>query len=67
MRCWPRRKAAHGGRVVTEVEPLANYSRAEDYHQHYFANHPGQGYCAFVVAPKVEKFKRTFASRLKRA
>jgi peptide-methionine (S)-S-oxide reductase len=58
--------AAHGGRVVTEVKPVANYSRAEDYHQHYFANHPGQGYCAFVVAPKVEKFKRTFAARLKR-
>ena len=58
--------AAQGGRVVTEVLPLANYSRAEDYHQHYFANHPGQGYCAFVVAPKVEKFKRTFAARVKR-
>jgi methionine-S-sulfoxide reductase len=37
--------AAHRGRVVTEVKPLANYWRAEDYHQHYFANHPGQGYC----------------------
>jgi peptide-methionine (S)-S-oxide reductase len=59
--------AAHRGRVVTEVKPLANYSRAEEYHQHYFANHPGQGYCAFVVAPKVEKFKRTFAARLKHA
>lgn len=59
--------ATHRGRVVTEIKPLANYSRAEDYHQHYFANHPGQGYCAFVVAPKVEKFKRTFAARLKRA
>ena len=59
--------AASSGRVVTEVKSLANYSRAEDYHQHYFANHPGQGYCAFVVAPKVEKFKRTFAARLKRA
>jgi len=59
--------AAHQGRVVTEVEALDNYSRAEDYHQHYFATHPGQGYCAFVVAPKVEKFKRSFAARLKRA
>ncbi len=58
--------AAQGGRVVTEVRALSNYTRAEDYHQHYFANHPGQGYCAFVVAPKVEKFKRTFAARLKR-
>ena len=57
--------AAQGGRVVTELAPLANYSRAEAYHQHYFANHPGQGYCAFVVAPKVEKFKRTFKARVK--
>ena len=59
--------AANRGRVVTEIQALANYSRAEDYHQHYFANHPGQGYCAFVVAPKVEKFKRTFAARLRKA
>jgi len=59
--------AAQGGRVVTEIKPLANYSRAEAYHQHYFANNPGQGYCAFVVAPKVEKFRRTFAARLKKA
>jgi peptide-methionine (S)-S-oxide reductase len=53
------------GRVVTELLPVANYSRAEEYHQHYFANHPGQGYCAAVVAPKVEKFRKTFKSRLK--
>lgn len=57
--------AAHGGKVVTELAPLANYSRAEDYHQHYFAQHPNQGYCAFVVAPKVEKFMRTFKARVK--
>jgi peptide-methionine (S)-S-oxide reductase len=60
-------QALHGGRVVTELLPLENYSRAEDYHQHYFANHPGQGYCAFVVAPKVEKFRKTFALRVKAA
>ncbi len=53
------------GRVVTEVMPVDNYWRAEDYHQHYFANHPGQGYCAMVVAPKVEKFRRTFRERVK--
>ena len=58
--------AANKGGVVTEIKALDNYSRAEDYHQRYFANHPGQGYCASVVAPKVEKFKRTFASRMKR-
>jgi peptide-methionine (S)-S-oxide reductase len=57
--------AALGGRVVTELRPLANYSRAEQYHQHYFANNPGQGYCAYVVAPKVEKFRKTFKARVK--
>jgi len=57
--------AALRGRVVTEVAPLANYSRAEDYHQHYFASHPHQGYCAMVVAPKVDKFRRTFKARVK--
>ncbi|MFT3956528.1 MAG: peptide-methionine (S)-S-oxide reductase MsrA [Piscinibacter sp.] len=56
-----------GGRVVTELQPERNYWRAEDYHQHYFANHPGQGYCAFVVAPKVEKFRKTFADKVREA
>jgi peptide-methionine (S)-S-oxide reductase len=58
---------AHDGRVVTEVLQRQNYSRAEAYHQHYFANHPGQGYCAYVVAPKVEKFRRTFKARVRAA
>jgi peptide-methionine (S)-S-oxide reductase len=53
------------GKLVTELLPVADYSRAEDYHQHYFANHPNQGYCAMVAAPKVEKFRKTFASRVK--
>ena len=57
--------AAQGGRVVTEIQPLANYSKAEAYHQHYFAQHPSQGYCAFVVAPKVEKFRKTFKARVR--
>jgi peptide-methionine (S)-S-oxide reductase len=59
--------AHHGGRAVTELLPEAGYSRAESYHQHYFANHPNQGYCAMVVAPKVDKFRKTFASRVKAA
>jgi peptide-methionine (S)-S-oxide reductase len=57
--------ALHGGRVVTELLPERNYARAEDYHQHYFANHPDQGYCAMVVAPKVEKFRKTFAAKVR--
>lgn len=56
---------AHRGRVVTELLPLDNYWRAEDYHQHYFQNHPEQGYCAFVVAPKVEKFRKVFKARVR--
>jgi len=52
------------GRVVTEVEPLANYSAAEAYHQHYYANNPGQGYCSAVIGPKLEKFRKSFRSRL---
>jgi peptide-methionine (S)-S-oxide reductase len=47
--------------VVTELVALGNYSRAEDYHQHYFAQHPERSYCAHVVAPKVQKFRKTFA------
>ncbi|MFZ2987081.1 peptide-methionine (S)-S-oxide reductase MsrA [Ideonella sp.] len=56
---------ACGGRAVTEILPLQNYSAAEAYHQRYFANHPGQGYCAFVVAPKVEKFRSRFAQLMR--
>jgi peptide-methionine (S)-S-oxide reductase len=52
-------------RVVTELMPLSNYSAAEAYHQDYFDNNPHQGYCAFVVAPKVQKFLQTFADRVK--
>ena len=55
----------HRQPIITELRPLANYSRAENYHQRYFENHPGQGYCAMVVAPKVEKFRRTFAKRVR--
>ena len=59
-------QSVHGGKVVTELLPEANYWRAEDYHQHYFAQHPNQGYCAFVVAPKVEKFRKTFSARVRK-
>ncbi len=55
-----------GAPIVTEVAPLSNYWPAEDYHQDYFLKHPNQGYCAFVVGPKVEKFQKTFAARVKK-
>jgi peptide-methionine (S)-S-oxide reductase len=47
--------------IVTEVLPLANYWPAEPYHQDYFAHNPHQGYCMAVAAPKVDKFRKTFA------
>lgn len=47
--------------IVTEVLPLANYWPAEDYHQDFFEKNPGQGYCVAVAAPKVAKFRKTFA------
>ncbi|WP_343628354.1 peptide-methionine (S)-S-oxide reductase MsrA [Roseateles sp.] len=56
---------AHGGKVVTEIQPEQNYWPAEAYHQDYFANHPEQGYCAFVVAPKVDKFLLKFRELVK--
>jgi peptide-methionine (S)-S-oxide reductase len=51
--------------IVTEVLPLSNYWPAEDYHQDYFEHHPNQGYCAYVVAPKVAKLRQNFKSLLK--
>ena len=51
--------------IVTEVLPLANYWPAEAYHQDYFENNPNQGYCVAVAGPKVAKFRKTFASRVK--
>ena len=56
---------ALNGRVVTELQILTNYSAAEDYHQDYFERNPNQGYCAFVVGPKVKKFVQTFASKVR--
>lgn len=54
-----------GAPIVTEVLPLSNYWPAEDGHQDYFERHPEQGYCAYIVAPKVEKLRRNFRQQLK--
>ncbi|HEV7814518.1 MAG TPA: peptide-methionine (S)-S-oxide reductase MsrA [Janthinobacterium sp.] len=51
--------------IVTRLEPAQTYYKAEEYHQDYFRQHPLQGYCAFVVGPKVAKFRKTFSERLK--
>lgn len=51
--------------IVTEISPLINYYPAENYHQNYFALNPQQGYCQYVIRPKVEKFRKQFAAKLK--
>ncbi|HEV3117824.1 MAG TPA: peptide-methionine (S)-S-oxide reductase MsrA [Gemmataceae bacterium] len=51
--------------IVTEVVPLQKFYRAEGYHQEYFRNNSGQPYCMAVVSPKVAKFRKQFAAKLK--
>ncbi len=53
------------GRLVTEIKPLDRFWPAEAEHDDYFARNPWSGYCRAVVAPKVQKFRKTFADRLK--
>jgi len=50
--------------IVTEITPLSNYFKAEDYHQNYFNNNPNAGYCSVVIAPKIRKFLREFTHLL---
>jgi peptide-methionine (S)-S-oxide reductase len=51
--------------IVTEVVPLDKFYRAEDYHQGYYRDNPRQGYCQAVISPKVAKFRKQFAGKLK--
>jgi peptide-methionine (S)-S-oxide reductase len=51
--------------IVTEITELGDFYPAEDYHQNYFRDNPRQGYCAFVVRPKVDKVREVFADKLK--
>lgn len=51
--------------IVTEISPFSKFYKAEDYHQNYFNDNPGQGYCRIVINPKVQKFRKEFADLLK--
>jgi peptide-methionine (S)-S-oxide reductase len=53
-----------GAPIVTEITPFRNIYPAEQYHQNYFNQNPEQSYCAAVIRPKVEKFKKEFAGLL---
>lgn len=51
--------------IVTEISPLEKFYEAEKYHQDYYENNPNQGYCSFVITPKIDKLKKTFQDKLK--
>ena len=55
---WPNR-------VITEISPFTSFYPAEDYHQQYYRNHPEQGYCRAVIAPKLSKFRSKYLEKLK--
>ena len=52
--------------IVTEIVPLGKFYRAENYHQDYYDRNPNQGYCAYVITPKIEKLKKVFGDKLKK-
>ena len=51
--------------IVTEITALPIFYEAENYHQNYFNNNPGQPYCSVVIGPKIQKMEKVFAARLK--
>ncbi|MEK6768302.1 MAG: peptide-methionine (S)-S-oxide reductase MsrA [Gemmatimonadota bacterium] len=53
--------------IVTNISPLAAFYPAEDHHQGYYRNNPGQGYCRAVIAPKVAKLRKGYFEKLKKA
>jgi peptide-methionine (S)-S-oxide reductase len=56
---------AYPNPVITEISPLINYYPAEDYHQNYYNQNGSEGYCQYVIQPKVEKFEKIFKAKLK--
>ncbi|MDP1785377.1 MAG: peptide-methionine (S)-S-oxide reductase MsrA [Sulfuricurvum sp.] len=52
--------------IMTELSPAPEFYPAEAYHQNYYNEHPTQGYCYVVIAPKVEKFMTKFGDKVKK-
>jgi peptide-methionine (S)-S-oxide reductase len=61
-----KEKQVYRDPIVTEIMLAPTFYKAEEYHQNYFVTHPFQGYCMGVVAPKLEKFRKTFAQLKKK-
>ncbi len=51
--------------VITEIAPFTVFYKAEDYHQEYYFQHTSQPYCSVVITPKIEKFRKVFADKMK--
>lgn len=57
---------AYDSPIVTKIEPLTKFYKAEDYHQNYYANNKNQPYCKMVIQPKIEKFEKVFKTKIKK-
>ncbi len=53
------------GHIVTQIVPFRAFYPAEPYHQNYYRNNPYQGYCQYVIVPKLEKFRKVFHEKMK--
>lgn len=60
------KSGAYKNPIVTEISPFTIFYPAEDYHQNYYALNPNQGYCQYVIRPKIEKFNKQYAAKLKK-
>lgn len=58
-------EGAYNDPIVTEIAPFTLFYKAEDYHQNYFNSNGGEPYCSIVIQPKVDKFKKAFADKIK--
>ena len=57
---------AFNGPIVTEIAPASTFYKAEDYHQNYYNLNGNAPYCAYIIQPKLEKFKKVFKEKLKK-
>jgi len=51
--------------IVTKITPASTFYKAEDYHQNYYYQNESQGYCSYIITPKIEKVRELFSDRLK--
>ncbi|TAD87108.1 MAG: peptide-methionine (S)-S-oxide reductase [Bacteroidetes bacterium] len=58
---------AFAKKIVTEISPLKNFYAAEDYHQKFYNNNPSNGYCSYVIKPKLDKFTKVFKDKLRKS